>query len=820
MIRRKAKKSLSVFLAFVTMFTALSVGVNIGSVKADAASWNGTNYGGGSVAGYRTFLEAFGIDYDTYMKWMDDHDNDSPNPDYYLGTRYIGYDHRNPHGDCKGAYSYLDVPGKEGLNCTGFVWHVLYKSACLSGASRSQINSLPVMGSVVPTWASLGVYRIYFPTKEAALASGVLEKGDLLWIYGTKDNHNAIFYGENSHHDRFWHSAGPNSLGRIQAPGKFLGMWVAKVTQPNKIELRINAKTPDNNDGGFGAKYCVFDSKEKAEAARKSSKDSAVWDSRIGTIALDSKGCGTLRVGSAPSQSELWEKGIPQTDLSYFSSAAKKVDSSKTYYAVQWSPAKEKQPDTEIRTFTDSGKRTSTGYRIFNFKLPKKVATPAVSKLKSTADGIKIRWGAVKGARKYRVYRRNNQGGWTRIGETSSASMLDSNAAEGHTYTYTVRCVDSDGDFISDFYSPGWKHTLRLLDNPSITSLKSEGEGVRLSWRAVEGAQKYRAYYKGKNGWVRMGETASAEFVDDVVSVGSTYTYTVRCVDKEGDFTSNYNKNGWKHTYTGIAAPQITNLSEDANGVKIKWGSVQGAAKYRVYSKNSSGGWDRIGETSSPEYLDSTVTSGNTYTYTVRCVNSKGCFVSDYDHNGRSCRFNGIPAPIITKIDSEAEGLRISWNAVAGAAKYRVYYKNSRGGWSVLGETPETEILDNVVTAGHSYTYTVRCLGSGGRLISGYDATGRTGTYKGVETPRITSLENTASGVRISWNPVEGAKHYRVFYKGKNGWARLGDTNGASYTDTNVRDGGTYTYTVRCVGEHDNFISSFDAKGSTIQYKK
>ena len=350
--------------------------------------------------------------------------------------------------------------------------------------------------------------------------------------------------------------------------------------------------------------------------------------------------------------------------------------------------------------------------------------------------------------------------------------------------------------------------------------LKSEGEGVRLSWRAVEGAQKYRAYYKGKNGWVRMGETASAEFVDDVVSVGSTYTYTVRCVDKEGDFTSNYNKNGWKHTYTGIAAPQITNLSEDANGVKIKWGSVQGAAKYRVYSKNSSGGWDRIGETSSPEYLDSTVTSGNTYTYTVRCVNSKGCFVSDYDHNGRSCRFNGIPAPIITKIDSEAEGLRISWNAVAGAAKYRVYYKNSRGGWSVLGETPETEILDSVVTAGHSYTYTVRCLGSGGRLISGYDATGRTGTYKGVETPRITSLENTASGVRISWNPVEGAKHYRVFYKGKNGWARLGDTNGASYTDTNVRDGGTYTYTVRCVGEHDNFISSFDAKGSTIQYKK
>ena len=48
---RKAKKSLSVLLALVTMITALTFCVNVGSVQADAAGWNGTNYGGGSVAG-------------------------------------------------------------------------------------------------------------------------------------------------------------------------------------------------------------------------------------------------------------------------------------------------------------------------------------------------------------------------------------------------------------------------------------------------------------------------------------------------------------------------------------------------------------------------------------------------------------------------------------------------------------------------------------------------------------------------------------------------------------------------------------------------
>ena len=478
------------------------------------------------------------------------------------------------------------------------------------------------------------------------------------------------------------------------------------------------------------------------------------------------------------------------------------------------------EADTEIRTFTDSGKRTSTGYRIFNFKLPKKVTTPVISKLKSTADGVKISWNAVKGADRYRVYYKNSQGGWTRLGETSSTSMLDDDVAEGHTYTYTVRCVDSDGDFTSDFYSAGWKHTYRLLDIPAITTMKSEAEGVRLTWRAVEGAQKYRAYYKGKSGWVRMGETTSTEFVDNVVSVGSTYTYTVRCVDNDGDFTSNYNTNGWSHTYTGVSTPQITSLSESVNGVQLKWNPVQGAEKYRVYYKNGSGGWNRMGETSSTEFLDDIVTAGNTYTYTVRCVNSKGSFISDYNHDGWSYTFKGIDTPRFTAVKSEADGIRLNWNPVAGAAKYRLYYKNSSGGWNLLGETEGTVFLDSIVTAGNSYTYTIRCLNSKGRLVSGYISNGWTAKYNGVGTPQIAQLESTASGVKISWNPVEGAKHYRVFYMGRNGWVRLGDTDSTSYLDTDVRNGGTYTYTVRCIGDRNNYTSSYNAQGVSIKYQK
>ena len=636
-MKQYAKKSLSLFLAAITLISVFFAGTQLGSVKADAASWNGTNYGGGSVAGYRTFLEAFGIDYDTYMKWMDDHDADSPNPNYYLGTRYVGYDHRNPNGDCSGAYGYYDSPGTPALNCTGFVWHVLYKSAVHSGASRSQINSLPVMGSVTPTWANLGVYRIYFRTKEEALASGILEKGDLLWMYGTKDNHNAIFYGESSDHDRYWHSAGPNSYGRIDAPGDFLGMWVAKVTQPNNILLAANPSNILSNS--FGAKYCVFTSKSDAEAARRNPSDMNAWDKRIGTIALNSSGKGYLRTQAAPSQSELWVDGKAQTNLSYFSANAKKVSAKNKYYALQWSTAKGALADNTIYEFTDSGKRTSTGYRIFGFKVPKRVATPAFTNIVSTTKGVKLSWNAVPNADKYRVYYKNTGGGWTRFGETASTSFTDEIVTAGNRYVYTIRCVDKDGDFTSDYNKNGWAYTYTGVDTPKFSSLTSEAEGIRLKWNPISGAAKYRLYYKGRDGsWKNLGETASTEFVDDIVTIGNTYTYTIRALNNKGRLISGYIREGSSCKYEGVATPQITRLENTSKGIQITWDKVPGAKNYRVFYR-ANGSWQSLGNTSNTTMLDSDVKAGNTYTYTVRCVGAHNNYISYFNADGTSIKF-------------------------------------------------------------------------------------------------------------------------------------------------------------------------------------
>ena len=69
-----------------------------------------------------------------------------------------------------------------------------------------------------------------------------------------------------------------------------------------------------------------------------------------------------------------------------------------------------------------------------------------------------------------------------------------------------------------------------LLPAPQITGFDSLDEGVKITWAEVPGAAKYRVYYKGRNGWTSMDDTADTSFIDTDVGSGHTYTYSVQCV--------------------------------------------------------------------------------------------------------------------------------------------------------------------------------------------------------------------------------------------------------------------------------------------------
>ncbi|HRM72161.1 MAG TPA: fibronectin type III domain-containing protein [Ruminococcus bromii] len=102
------------------------------------------------------------------------------------------------------------------------------------------------------------------------------------------------------------------------------------------------------------------------------------------------------------------------------------------------------------------------------------------------------------------------------------------------------------------------------LATPKISKTENVNGGVKISWNKSNGAEQYRVYYKGSKGWTRMVDTTSTSYIDNKVSSGKTYTYTVRCINSSANkFTSGYDSKGV--TVTTSVKPSVkldkTNLT-------------------------------------------------------------------------------------------------------------------------------------------------------------------------------------------------------------------------------------------------------------------
>ena len=423
------------------------------------------------------------------------------------------------------------------------------------------------------------------------------------------------------------------------------------------------------------------------------------------------------------------------------------------------------------------------------------------------SDGVDIAWKAVSGAEKYRVYYYGSRG-WTKLADTAATSYTDTDVRTGSTYTYTVRCISADGSRFASGYLPGRK--VKYYAAPGITAVTNTTDGVKITWNAVPGTEKYRVYYYGRNGWTKMADTADTTYLDKAVSSGVTYTYTVRGINAAGTEFRGWFKPGVKHQY--ISAP-VFSLSRSEKTITVSWDKVEGAALYRVYTRTENG-WQKIKDTVETSFEDTSVASGNTYTYTVRCLNADASqFTSDY-RAGKSMKI--VEMPRISSVENTTQGVEIRWQACQGAAKYRVYIKGS--GWTKIGETTENKFVHTTAESGKDYTYTVRCINAAGtEFESEFDRTGKSIHY--IAAPKNIKVESEKNTIRISWTPSAGAEKYRVYYYGSKGWTKLTETTGSSVIDDDVASGYTYRYTVRCItADGKAFTSDCDTTGVKIFY--
>ena len=434
------------------------------------------------------------------------------------------------------------------------------------------------------------------------------------------------------------------------------------VSEPTSVSLNKTSLTLD-----VGKSYTLTKTVSPSNAAtsytwRSSNTSVATVDSN-GKVTAKKAGTATITVKTSNGKTATCKVTVnlptPQiTGLANTTGGIKiswnKVDGAYGYrlYYKPASVCNRRFKDTTATSFTDSGvvpNKTET-YTIrcidkngntvsgFNSKGWSKKYTPVapiISKLDNTSGGIKLSWNKVTGVYGYRLYYKTSSGGWKRFKDTTATSFTDSGVSPNRTETYTIRCIDKNGNTISGFNSTGWskKYTPAA---PTISKLDITTGGIKLSWNKIAGVYGYRLYYKtSSGGWKRFKDTTATSFTDSGVSPNRTETYTIRCIDKNGNTVSGFYSRGWSKKYTPVA-PTITRLSNTSKGVSVTWNEIAGVYGYRLYRKYDGGSWTKVKDTTSTSFTDSGAKKGKKVTYTVRCIDRKGKTVSGFNSKGWS----------------------------------------------------------------------------------------------------------------------------------------------------------------------------------------
>lgn len=238
-----------------------------------------------------------------------------------------------------------------------------------------------------------------------------------------------------------------------------------------------------------------------------------------------------------------------------------------------------------------------------------------------------------------------------------------------------------------------------------------------------------------------------------------------------------------------IAPPAISNLQNLENSILLQWKVTAGVSGYNIYRKTSlSDAWTQIDSVSDGDinrYTDKNVSCGTNYYYAV--ASYVGDNANDTYVTTESVNYRTGPGTSYAKAGTLESGVQVkvdpSYKKTAdGYTWYKIHYSGS----------------DYYVA---SQYLKKQSSASGSTTLQESEKS----SYKSImylTQVTLTKSENTADGVKISWNKVKGASEYYVYRKGSDGkYTRLGKSSGntLNYTDKTAESGSTYTYTVRAV---------------------
>ncbi|WP_407873343.1 fibronectin type III domain-containing protein [Paenibacillus melissococcoides] len=270
-------------------------------------------------------------------------------------------------------------------------------------------------------------------------------------------------------------------------------------------------------------------------------------------------------------------------------------------------------------------------------------------------DQITLRWTVVKGAAFYT------------IGVDGSDVATVTAATYGKPMEYTIEGLQPGMDYRFHLYAENRSgagetsllsaQTLPAAMPDSDITIDEIGETqAALHWKSAPGATKYRVALDGQ-----VYERSGTELPVSGLAGGQHYTVTVEAGNDSG-----YGPATSASFLT--LPPQVNGLQakEKEHELRLMWESAPSAEWYQIERNGQ-----LLGKTSATSWIVSDLVAGESYRFAIRAVNATG---------------EGSPTPFVWRaLPNEMSGLQVnvtnvtehgaalSWDAVAGADRYRIY---------------------------------------------------------------------------------------------------------------------------------------------------
>lgn len=488
-----------------------------------------------------------------------------------------------------------------------------------------------------------------------------------------------------------------------------------------------------------------------------------------------------LKAGSASKDAEFFEDKLAPSGKEYY------------YCAVPFIGNSESQ-------------KVSTINSVYYIKAPQNV------KAVNTKDAIEVTWNVVSGASEYYVYKKTGDNGNLILVDSIDAGnelkYVDNDVLLGEIYSYVVQAISNKGTSFNSEASPD---TMRINCVINVYAERNT-EGIYISWRNHKLAENYIVCRLENNVWKRIGETGEVDFTDTTVESGKVYTYGIIPVveDFEGGIAE---EEIFEIKY--ISAPTVTSATSYKSTIKVEWTAVAGAEKYQlqritVNSKGENvGSYKTIKTLSASEtsYKDTDLVAGRTYRYRVFAVwGDEKCATP------KSFKHTFLSVPKISSLSNAYGGIKISWGSVKNAEKYTILRKESGEDWKEIKtvSSSTTAYTDKSAKNGVKYYYAVKAIKDDSE--SYYESK----SFKYFGSPKAT-VTNKTSAITITWDKISGAKSYYVYRKapGETSWKRIAIVTKNIYTDSNVKNGKIYKYTVKAY--NGDIFSGYNTSGWQIK---